>query len=217
MWTVIAGLLIFGLSLQAQDCTFYFPTKKGTSLELKTYNAKDKVTGTSKSNIVESTATSVKFNTEVLDSKGNSVSKGDYEVKCAGGEFVVDMKSYLQNVDMSKYKGMEMTVDARNMSIPSKLQAGQRLNDGEVDLKFQFMTISVKIYNRIVAGFEDITTPAGKFKCAKITANIDSKTVLTMKSKSVEWISEKVGVVRSENYNTSDKLLGYTVLTAITQ
>jgi hypothetical protein len=184
---------------------------------MKSYNAKDKLTSSSKSVVLEVTPNSAKFNSEVLDAKGNTLSKGDYEVKCEGGEFVLDMKSYIQNMDMSKYKDMEMKVEAKNMSIPSKLQAGQKLNDGEIALKFQFMTISIKILNRSVVGFEDITTPAGTFKCAKITSDIESKTMFTVKTKSIDWITEKVGVVRSESHDQKDKLLGYTILTAYNQ
>lgn len=215
--TLLMGLLFANMSLFSQDCTFYFPTKKGTSIEMKSYDAKNKQTTTSKSVITDVTGNSVKFNSEVWDSKGKSISKGDLEVKCEGGEYIVDMKSYLQNIDVSKYKGMEMKIESKNISIPSKLQVGQKLNDGEVDLKFQFMTISVKVLNRTVVGFEDITTPAGTFKCAKITSDVESKIVFNSKTKSTEWIAEKVGVVRSESHDQKDKLLGYTELTAFNQ
>src|SRR6266542_662590 len=150
---LFTALLFVSFSVCAQDCTFYFPTKVGTNLEMKTYDGKDKLKSSVKSKVLESTANSVKFNSEIFDEKGKSLSKGDYEVKCQNGEFVIDMKSYLKDMDMSKYKDMQMDMSATNMSIPKNLQVGQKLNDGEISIKvssggFKIMTISVKILNR---------------------------------------------------------------------
>jgi hypothetical protein len=218
--TVVAGLLALNVSLQAQDCTFYFPAKSGTSLETKTYNSKDKLAATVKSKVLDVSSNSIKFNSEVFDDKGKSLSKGDYEVKCESGEFVVDMKTYLKDLDMSKYQNMEVNVEAKNMSIPKKMEAGQKLNDGEITIKisnngFKILTMSVKITNRTVAGIEDVTTPAGTFKCARISSDVESKTLFTVKSKLNEWVAENVGTVRSESRDQKDKIQSYTVLTSI--
>ena len=219
---ILCGMLFVNFAVHAQDCTYYFPTKVGASLEMKTYSAKDKLTGSSKSKILENSGNSVKFESEVFDDKGKSLSKGTMEVKCENGEFVLDMKSYFSSVDLSKYKDMDVKIDAKNMTIPSKLQAGQKLNDGEITIKiatggFTIMNMSTKVTNRNVVGFEDITTPAGTFKCAKITSDIDSKVMVKVKSKVTEWISEKVGTVRVESYDQKDKLVSYTVLAAYNQ
>lgn len=217
---LFTALLFVSFSVHAQDCTFYFPTKVGTNLEMKTYDGKDKLKSSVKSKVLESTANSVKFNSEIFDEKGKSLSKGDYEVKCQNGEFVIDMKSYLKDMDMSKYKDMQLDMSATNMSIPKNLQVGQKLNDGEISIKissggFKIMTISVKMLNRTVVGFEDVTTPAGTFKCAKITSDMESKMMVTVKMKLTEWLSEKTGVVRSESRDQKDKLQTYTVLSAL--
>jgi hypothetical protein len=220
--TLLAGLLFIRFSVNAQDCTFYFPTKVGATTETKTYDSKNKLTATVKSKVLEANASSVKFNSEVFDSKGKSISKGDYDMKCEGGEFVIDMKSYLENMDMSKYQNMEVNMETKNMSIPSKLQAGQKLNDGEVTLKisnngFKILTVTIKITNRQVVGLESMTTPAGTFNCAKITSDMESKTIFTVKSKVTEWIAAKVGSVRTESRDQKDKLVSYSVLTSISQ
>ena len=115
---------------------------------------------------------------------------------------------------------MDVKIDASEMTIPAKLTADQKLNDGQVSMKVsnQFMTIlnmTVKILNRQVVSFEDITTPAGTFKCAKITYDVEMKMMGTTRTKVTEWLSEKVGVVRSETYAQKGKLAGYTVLTSI--
>lgn len=217
---LMAALLGSAFVLQAQDCTFYFPVKKGATTEMKSYSGKDKLTGSSKSIVIEQSANKVKFSSEVFDDKGKSLSNDEYEVQCKNGEYVIDMNSFLKGIDKSAYKDMDVKIDASEMTIPAKLTAGQKLNDGQVSMKVsnQFMTIlnmTVKILNRQVVSFEDITTPAGTFKCAKITYDVEMKMMGTTRTKVTEWLSEKVGMVRSETYDQKGKLAGYTVLTSI--
>ena len=217
-----AAMLLMAFTVNAQDCTYYFPVKKGSTTEMKSYNEKDKLTGSSKTLVTEKSSNSVKYTSESFDAKGKSVAKGDFEVKCENGEFVLDMKQYLKGMDLSAYKDMDVKMDSKNLTIPSKLTAGQKLNDGEMNMKIsnQFMTLmnlTIKITNRKVEGFEDVTTPAGTFKCAKITYEIESHVMVTTHSKGIEYISEKAGVVRTETIDEKGNKTGYSVLSALTE
>ncbi len=219
---VVAVMLGGAFILQAQDCTFYFPVKKGTTTEMKSYNGKDKLTGSVKSKVIDQSSDKIKFSSEVFDEKGKSLSTGEYEVQCKDGEYVMDMNSFLKGVDKNAYKDMDVKVEATEMTIPAKLSVGQKLNDGQISMKIsnQIMTImnmTVKVLNRQVVSFEDITTSAGTFKCAKITYDMETKIMGTTRTKVTEWISEKVGVVRSEVYDQKGKLSSYSVLTSISQ
>lgn len=216
----LAGSVMCLLYGNAQDCTFYFPLKVGTTIELKTFDAKDKVTSSLKEVVLEQTPSTVKFNCETFDKNGKSLTKGDFEVKCKDGEFVIDMSSYTRSIDMSAYKDMDVVIETDEMSIPAKPVAGQTLKNGGVTIKVNnggmtLMNMNVKILNRKVEGFEDVTTPAGTFKCMKISYDIETQMVFNIKAKGVEWISQTAGLVRSESYNTKGKLQGYTILTSL--
>lgn len=222
LFILIAVLIGTTQMTNAQDCTFYFPVKKGTITEVKNYNGKDKLTGSVKSKVIDQSADKVKFSSEVFDDKGKSLSTGEYEVQCKNGEYVMDMNSFLKGVDKNAYKDMDVKIEATEMTIPGKLTVGQKLNDGQINMKVsnQIMTImnmTVKVLNRQVVSFEDMTTPAGTFKCAKITYDIEAKIMGTTRTKVTEWLSEKVGVVRSETYDQKGKLAGYSVLSSISQ
>lgn len=222
LFLLVAVMLSFVSVISAQDCTFYFPVKKGTITEVKNYNGKDKLTGSVKSKVIDQSADKVKFSSEVFDEKGKSLSTGEFEVQCKNGEYVMDMNSFLKGVDKNAYKDMDVKIEATELTIPAKLAVGQKLNDGQITMKVsnQFMTImnmTVKILNRQVVSFEDITTPAGTFKCAKITYDMEAKIMGTTRSKVTEWLSEKVGVVRSELYDQKGKLSSYSVLASISQ
>lgn len=221
IYVLLSAVLLLKVIVAAgQDCTFYFPVKTGTEIELNNYNAKDKLVGSVKSRVIEQTSNSVKFSSEVFDKKGKSVSKGEYLLQCKNGEYVIDMSSFLKGVNMEAYKDMDVNVVATELTIPAQLKEGQQLNDGSINMKISnqgmgLMNMTVNITNRKVEGFEEITTPAGTFKCARISYDIDTKMMLSSHHKVIEWISEKVGVVRSESYDDKGKLNAYSVLASI--
>jgi hypothetical protein len=219
-YILISLFFLSAAKLSAQECTYYFPSKQGAEIEMKSYSDKDKVTSTSKSKVLDVSGNTVKVASEVLDDKGKSIAKSEFTVSCKDGEFVMDMSNYLKGVNMDAYKDMDLKVETEDMHMPASLKAGDVLDDGEMAVKvtnqgFTMMNMKVKVFNRKVEKMESITTPAGTFECAKITYDIDSKVVFAMSLKGVEWIAKNVGVVRSESYNSKGKLQGYTLLTSL--
>jgi hypothetical protein len=219
--TVISIISLLSKNLIiAQDCTFYFPNKQGAEIEMKSFTDKDKVTSISKSKVVEFANNSIKIHSEVFDQKEKPLANNDYTVSCKNGEFVMNMGNYMSGVNMDAYKDMDVKMETKDMHMPSNLKPGDVLDDGQLTMKvtnngFPIMTMMVKVYNRKVAAIEKITTPAGTFECAKITYDVDSKTIFSISAKGAEWIAKNVGVVRSESYSSKGKLNGYTLLTAI--
>lgn len=219
---LVVSILLLSASkfTKAQDCTFYFPQKEGTEIEMKSYNEKDKVTSTSKSVITDVDGNVIKVSSELFDDKNKSIAKTDYTVSCKDGEFVMDLTGYLKGVNMEAYKDMEVQIESEDMHMPKSFKVGDVLDDGEMTMKvgnqgFTIMTMRVKVYNRKVEAIENITTPAGTFECAKITYDIDTKVGFSVSLKGIEWVSKNVGVVRSESYNSKGKSQGYTLLTSL--
>jgi hypothetical protein len=110
---------------------------------------------------------------------------------------------------------MEITMDATDLDYPANLQRRPGTYDGNVVSKLtpgmSMLNMVIKIYDRKVVAQEDVTTPAGTFKCYKMTSTIETKTMFSMVAKSTEWIALKVGIVRSETYDKNGKLMGYMV------
>ena len=73
--------------------------------------------------------------------------------------------------------------------------------------------MSVETTDRKVIGKETITTPAGSFNCFVITSTTDMKMGMSQRSTSKQWITEKVGTVKSENYDKNGKISGSSLLT----
>lgn len=64
------------------------------------------------------------------------------------------------------------------------------------------MAMSVSITNRNVEAVEDISTPAGTFKCCKISSVVKSDMgFIKVENQVTEWYSENIGMVKSVTQN----------------
>jgi hypothetical protein len=217
-------LLTLTAQVQSQECQPYFLIDEGSVREMTSYDKKDKLTGTTVQTVKEvktsGNVTEWTIGAVSKDDKGKEVSSGDLHMSCEDGIFKMDMKNFLDEETMKSFEEMEITMDATDLDYPAVLVPGQTLKDGNISVKvtsqgMPLMTLVVKIYDRKVEAIEDITTPAGTFSCYKMTSTIETKTMFTIVAKSTDWIAAKVGSVRSESYDKSGKLMGYSVLTSM--
>lgn len=218
-------LMIIGYNqVFAQKCEPYYLVDKGAVREMASYDKKDKLTGTTIQTVKDIKTTGNKtewtIGTISKDEKGKAVTSGDLRMSCEEGIFKMDMKNFIDEETLKSFEGMEITMDATDLDYPSDLSVGQTLKDGNITIKvanagMSIMNMVVKIYNRKVEAFEDITTPAGTFSCYKMTSTIETKTMFTVVAKSTEWMARKVGSVRTETYDKDGKFMGYMVLTSM--
>lgn len=218
---LIVFLLILGY-LHSQDCKGYFPLKKGTFLESRSYDAKDKLTGIGRQTILDLVSTgsslSIKVNSEQLDEKEKVLGNTELTMRCEEGVFYMDMNSFVDPKSKESFKDGEIAVEGVDLSFPSVMQVGQTLPDGDITFRLTTSAIpmtllSVKIVNRKVEGIENITTAAGTFECFKVSYDVELKALMKISSRAIQWVAKDVGAVRTESYNKSGKLTGYTVLT----
>lgn len=215
--------LAVSLSVFSQNCESYYPAKVGVSWEITNYDARDKVESVQKSSIIsaEQSDGGILVTVEVVsyDTKDKQTANQTFTTFCKDGKFVIDMKSFMSPESMQT-EDVQLQFEASDMEIPSSLKAGQKLPDAwlKVSMQMEGMPMmnvqTINIINRIVEGFESMTTPAGTFECVKMSQETEIKSMFSMKMKSVTWYSLNVGMVRSETFDSKGKPLGYSVLTA---
>lgn len=210
--------------LIAQDCPMYYPDKENTQMEYKQYDKKGGLSGSSVQKITSikksAGSTEVAVSAETFDAKGKSLGTANLKARCEGGIFYIDMSNYLNQQSTDAYKDMEMKVEGGNLEMPSGMKAGDVLKDGDMKMSFSsggmnVMNISVSITNRKVEAIENVTTPAGTFECYKLSYDIATKMMISVKMKGIEWYAKGVGMVKSETYSKDGKLQGSTVLSAL--
>lgn len=212
------------------QCNTYFNFKEGAEYEMTHYSVKDKVTGKSLSQIL-----SVDDNGGVLtahikgtafDKKGEEITSMNFEYICDNGVLKMDMNKFIP-VDMfGSDTDIEFEMKGDYLELPKSLEIGQSLKDGMIEGKMTMegnpamanMALAVKIFNRKVEAKEDITTPAGSFSCYKISYEMESSTKVMginnkVNLKGIDYLSEGVGVIKTESYNKKGNLSSYSLLT----
>lgn len=217
-------IVTFITGLRAQDCVYFFPANQGSSVETMSYDGKNKLTGiniqrvTSKE--VNGDEVKITVETENFEAGGKSNGKSSIEYFCRNGIFYIDMKKFIDPSMKEQYKDMEVNIEASDMALPPSMKAGDLLADSYVSMSVStngiaLFSFKIRIYNRKVEGTETITTTAGSFECFKISYEVETTTMFTIKTKGTDWIAKNTGVVKSESYDATGKLLGYSVITKI--
>ena len=223
--TLASLLLCGGMQIAAQDCSELFPQKEGAILKYTHYDKKDKVTGGHEVTLKEKQETAgglaALLATKYFDDKGEKIYDSEIKLECSDGVIYFDASSMLDPATMSAYQSMDVEITGDNLEIPMSGSAGTDLKDGGVTAVvssggMKIMTISINLTNRKIAANESIQTPAGSFDCVKYTYDVVTKAgFVSVSTSGVEWYSRRYGSVRSESYNKSGKLVGYTVLESV--
>jgi len=222
---VLLTALFAGSTSIAQDCKMYFPDKVGSVREITNYDKKGKVTGIVSQEIIAKdvvgAATSVTVRSTTSDKDNKELSVNEMTLNCKDGVFSFDMEDYIDKSMLEAYKDMEITMTGDNVAYPSGLKVGDKLSNASINIivKNQGMALmnwTITISNRIVTAKESISTSAGTFDCYKLTYDLQTKTrIITINTKAAEWMSEGVGMVKSESLDKNGKLLGYSLLTKL--
>lgn len=219
----LVTLLIPVWLISQSVCTAYLPGE-GKQLTYFNFDKKGKQTSTSTIRVtsVETKGDTTYFNVHQLISTGKKKDdmENDMVYKCSGENFVIDMNSVLNQEMMKGYNDATLSVTTNHMILPSKLEPGMELEDGEFNMvaKIEYITtnISARSFYRKVEAVEEITTPAGRFTAFKIKGYIESKIAfMRFAYGTTEWYVQNLGVVRSETYDKKKNLMGYSELQSI--
>ncbi|NCA79368.1 MAG: DUF3108 domain-containing protein [Sphingobacteriia bacterium] len=227
--SVLASLLVIFMASDtlAQECTYFYPTTQGTSLEYTFYNRKDKESSKQLQKVVKSRqedgATVLTIQASQKDKRAEKAVETTFEVKCDEGKFYMNMSDFASAFNYQQYQNqpnMSVDIQSEGLYYPSNLSVGQTLPEGKVQIDIAANGINmfgttVSVINRKVEGKETIETPAGKFECLKISADVITKSAVNSENKTIQWLAEGVGLVKSENRSKDGKLISYQLLTKI--
>ncbi len=230
MKTLIFSLLLVAgivMNSQAQDC-LGMAFKAGMAFELSHFNGKDKPIGKVVYQVKdvhkEGSSTVMDIAAQFEDEKGKQQAPYTIKYTCTGNELVADMSGMMQSMQNGGMKDMEMKLKTNKLVYPGKLSVGQKLSDGqmEADLNSKgntMMTMNMTMTNRLVDTKESITTPAGTFDAYKISSDVSFENrVMGMPIRNTMRVvsyrtDNQLFDIKSESYNKSGKLMGYSLLT----
>jgi hypothetical protein len=222
LFTILFSIVLF--SVHSQNCEVYIPTEQGTTLTYVNKDAKGKKESDMTQTLVSVTqatdGTVYKVHAKVVDNK-NKVLESDAEYKCTGNKFVFDMKSFVSKEQLDMFKDGNYKVEVTDMDIPMGVTPGTTLPDGKIVLSMTGdspvkINMTTTITDRKILAKESVTNSAGTFDCIKISQTVISDMgIMKVTVKSVSWYALNIGMIKSETYSKSDKLMGTSELTAI--
>jgi hypothetical protein len=216
-------LLVSLSTLKAQDCSIYFPFKKGIKAEMSNFDKKDKLITTAKYEVTnnESIAggTLITFSNETYDAKGKLLAKSDLSAKCIKGDYYTDIKAISSEM-IPRSSDISVSVTGDQMVYPANMKIGDVLKDASINVKssmgsMTIMNMTANVINRKVESAETIETPAGKFDCLKIIYTINMKLMGSRTMQGVEYLAKGVGVVKQESYDEKGVKQSTMVLTKL--
>jgi len=173
---------------------------KGAVLEYATYNEEDKLSDYSRQVIKE--VTDLGDGNYDFRIENSTISKPGQKEE--GEDAFVALGEIRDGAAKVSISGMGTTVDVASsdpgiMSLPNKLAVGYQLPLGDVRVSLEGMAVVATITDNEVIGREEVTVPAGKFKCYIVrmvteTSMMGVSAISTTKT----WYSRGVGIVKSE-------------------
>ncbi|SEP20077.1 hypothetical protein [Mucilaginibacter sp. OK283] len=217
---------IGGHTANAQSCNQFVNNVNGKKLSYINHDAKGQPQMTAVYTSTKKDASTVAVHAVISDHNGKVMGTGDSEMICSGDAIKIDMKSFIPAASMKQYGDMQVNGEARYLSYPADIKAGQTLDDGSVTISLNNGgaakgEMQMDIVNRKVEATETVTTGAGSFDCFKVT--YDATTTMKMmgisipfRMKVTEWFAPKLGrFVKSETYSKNGKLMGTMTLESI--
>ena len=215
--TMLILILLSVTGLDAQNV--FFPTKVGTVLTYSTVNPKGKVEGYVRQTITDVKGSgsnmTISYLSEVLDKdKPNCdpVMSMPLTITIKDGVMIMDLSAMMPSQNGNPQMGdVKMEITGVPTEIPTNLQVGQTLKDANMvmsmNMGFLKMKTEVNMTDGKCLAIEDITVPAGTYKCHKVTQTAQA-TVMKIKSTSttLTWYTPGIGSVKNETYDKNNKL-----------
>lgn len=99
------------------------------------------------------------------------------------------------------------------LSLNPKAQKGDKLPETKFQYKLGPVSMRAAIDKGMVEGFESVTTPAGTFKCLKISYRMQYKIMFfSEKANVTEWYAENIGLVKRVETDKKGKVLFNSIL-----
>lgn len=221
--------LLGGLTAFAQEnCSSYYPMKKGLKFEITHYDDNGKkITGMTKNEVIDFSSSGDKdiatMRTIVEDKKGEQTLDANYNIICSGDKVTIDLNEMMkqQMAEQMKENEAEIEISGINAIFPNDMKIGDKLPDSNMEMKIKAgsinMNFTVNTTNREVVKMETLTTPAGTFDCVVISSETHTKMLVSKTIVSKIWLAKGYGMIKQEDYSKGGKLTGYQLLTSYTQ
>ena len=201
------------VTTNAQNCSKYLLLQNNKHIEMTIYNKKDKEDGKQVWNVsnlkTSGGSTTAHISTEFFNGKGNSINKGESEIKCVNGMLMMNMKLMLNEAQLKQMDNATATVSGEFLEYPATMKEGDNLKDGNFKMNYKMngsmeVNLEMTVTQRVVGATESITSPAGTWDCIKITSSQKLLTKIAgigipINISVTEWFAPGVGIIKTQS------------------
>jgi hypothetical protein len=211
-----------------QVCNTYYFMKSNSTVEQSHFDDKGKLSLKTSYKVNEvkqaDNGTEAAVSQKVVDAKGKVISEGNATIRCDGNDLFIDMRLSMPAGPVAPGGELDATSRKAYMAYPNSMKPGDKLENSSFSMQINqgsiLQTVELKVLNRNVEKEESITTPAGTWKCMKISFDMDMSTRtagirIPFRMKGSEWYAAGFGVVKTESFNKNGKLVGTSEITSI--
>lgn len=210
----------------AQNCESFLPMSEGYRWEVTNFNKK----GKEESKVINE-ITSVKIDgqkqvatVQMTVNSGKDTYESEYEYTCSADKVTIGMSLFMPSEQLEQIQNMEsmeMELQMEDMEFPSHLKVGNDLKEAKMTMVakangIKVMSSETTIKDRKIVDRVKVTTAAGTFDCYQLRQTTVVKMGFANREyQSVSYISEGVGVVRTENLDKKGEVESYSEITAL--
>jgi hypothetical protein len=225
MKKLILILLVLSVTAGLYAQNAFFATKAGTVLTYADKDAKGKITSHSKVTILSVQGSgrnmTISYVAELLDKNRkshNPPQEVPMTVVIKDNVVTMDLKGMFSN--MVQDQSIQIDITGTPQEIPANLQVGQSIKDSEMIMTMNMgvmkITTVTKITDAKCEAIEDVTVPAGTFKCHKVTETVTTTSMnRTTVVKIITWFAPGIGTVKTQNFDSKNKLMGSSELVEV--
>jgi hypothetical protein len=216
-----AFIFLFILPIQAQEaCNQYFPFEHFRSMTFGSYDSRDRYEGSQTWEVQELKEENGEkiavVHLIIREADGRRLMENIFTARCSVGTYYINMEAtHLNQFSAQMTEGVDVEIKGDDISLPNQFHEGMNLPDARMDIVFRGMitiNANMHIFNRKVDGRTSVSTPIGQLEAWKIAYDTTLRAGLSVRGSTIDYVAEKYGTVRTENYNRRGRLQSYSVL-----
>lgn len=212
-------------NVSAQTCDLHFSRPVGAVYEYEVYNRKGELQATTQQEVVSVAPAGRTMRVQTTFVEHNTTRTPiTYTITCSGQEIKLDVQCFLPPASDDGQWELRSTKD-QYLTYPAALNKGLGLPETTFEVEgyqagSKAGTLSMRLYNRRVAGQESITVPAGTFTAWVIESDVttvwkkEGGRPYTFESTAKEYYAPGLGWLKTANFRKNGKALGFTQLKA---
>ena len=218
--TILLCFLSFTAAKLHAQCNPFFQPSEGAAWEYATYGSQNQLLGIITARHGDISPTDQGWSMQMHYAFGDSTKKilfeGDIQLVCVNGVVETDFSRMLAAEELKAAEENKSAFRSERITWPDSLNLGDKLKNASLTVDAGNMKMSYSMSNRKVVSMDTLNLAIGTFVCYKVEFDLKVLGLMERKFKGADYVTERLGVVKSEYFDENGDLTRYTLMTKFT-